>query len=692
MNKMNNLHAFLLLLFLLAISCVQQDSREAQKTLTRLEYTRNADPGALAPWLNHRDPKIRQKAVQTLGKIQDEQQIALLANRLDDPDAAVRGAAIFALGQLFSAKAEPYLVEASQKETDKFNRLKLLEALGKSGTNKSANELNDFLGSNDPDFRKAAALSMGILAWRGFFPTEISPILGQMIADKDPETAWHGAYALYRIGALRSFEDFSAGLATPHPLARFFVLKGLERMAFLINSPQFKKQKNQPQYRDLLSQYNARSFRDQIAAQLQDSAWYVQVAALEALRTIKDDNYQQQIAALLDHAHPQVRTVAIRTMGAFKNWLTRKEMRRLYKDADDWRIKGEALVVLGLVTPAEALTHVKDELLNQPWPQTYYAIRTLDSLRTTDPRKPLKEEEPATRLLMQLADGITPAQTTAALEALVDRPKPPAVTYFIDKLKRNDLAITTVVASYLALIDTPKPTEAVAPLIDTFHKFEAPRDLEAMEPIITALDSIASQEAVPFLNEQLKNPYPSIREAAQRALVHITGKKNIPLPAVDEIYPVRMDFPPLSPDSNYSAIFKTAAGNFTIKLAPEKAPLTVANFVHLVKKKFYNGILFHRVVPGFVTQAGDPRGDGWGGPGYAILCEYNDLTYERGMVGMALAGKDTGGSQFFVTHTPQPHLNGRYTIFGEISEGLDIVDRVTKYDKIEQANIVVKKK
>ena len=89
-----------------------------------------------------------------------------------------------------------------------------------------------------------------------------------------------------------------------------------------------------------------------------------------------------------------------------------------------------------------------------------------------------------------------------------------------------------------------------------------------------------------------------------------------------------------------------------------------------------------------MVQAGDPRGDGWGGPGYSIPCEYNDLFYERGMVGMAHAGKDTGGSQFFITHTPQPHLNGRHTAFGKVVAGLDVIDRIEIYDQIYQAEFI----
>src|SRR5436190_3128525 len=124
------------------------------------------------------------------------------------------------------------------------------------------------------------------------------------------------------------------------------------------------------------------------------------------------------------------------------------------------------------------------------------------------------------------------------------------------------------------------------------------------------------------------------------------------------------------------AVVTTTKGSFTIELLPEDAPLTVDNFVQLARRGYYRGIVFHRVVPNFVIQDGDPRGDGNGGPGYAIRCEVNEVPYDRGAVGMALSGKDTGGSQWFVTHSPQPHLDGGYTVFGRVVAGMNVVDAI----------------
>jgi len=121
-------------------------------------------------------------------------------------------------------------------------------------------------------------------------------------------------------------------------------------------------------------------------------------------------------------------------------------------------------------------------------------------------------------------------------------------------------------------------------------------------------------------------------------------------------------------------------GSFVIQLDGQNAPNTCAMFLDLIKRGYYDNLTFHRVVPDFVVQGGDPRGDGWGGPGYTIRSEWNRSTYQKSAVGIAHDGKDTGGSQFFVTLSEQPHLNARYTIFGEVVEGMDVVEQVQQGD------------
>jgi len=135
------------------------------------------------------------------------------------------------------------------------------------------------------------------------------------------------------------------------------------------------------------------------------------------------------------------------------------------------------------------------------------------------------------------------------------------------------------------------------------------------------------------------------------------------------------------------AVVNTDKGAFILELLAQEAPLNVDNFVQLAQKGYFDNITFHRVVPNFVVQGGDPRGDGNGGPGYQIRCEINEVPYERGAVGMALSGKDTGGSQWFVTHSPQPHLDGGYTVFGRVTSGMEVVDKIVRGDRILSINV-----
>ncbi|HID38605.1 MAG TPA: peptidylprolyl isomerase [Calditrichaeota bacterium] len=127
---------------------------------------------------------------------------------------------------------------------------------------------------------------------------------------------------------------------------------------------------------------------------------------------------------------------------------------------------------------------------------------------------------------------------------------------------------------------------------------------------------------------------------------------------------------------------ETEKGTLRIALFPQKAPFTVKNFLKLAQSGFYNNLTFHRVVPDFVIQGGDPLGDGWGGPGYVIPSEDNFLPFTRGSLGMATSGYDTGGCQFFICQSEQSHLNGNYTLFGKVIENIEIIDSILPGDKI----------
>jgi len=145
----------------------------------------------------------------------------------------------------------------------------------------------------------------------------------------------------------------------------------------------------------------------------------------------------------------------------------------------------------------------------------------------------------------------------------------------------------------------------------------------------------------------------------------------------------------IDPKKKYSVSMNTNKGLIEIELYPEHAPKTVNNFVFLAKEGYYDGILFHRVINDFMIQGGDPTGTGRGGPGYKFEDEFkgNPLKHERCVISMANAGPNTNGSQFFITHSSQPHLNGKHTVFGKVKNGQEVVDLIEQSDKMEQVTV-----
>lgn len=139
----------------------------------------------------------------------------------------------------------------------------------------------------------------------------------------------------------------------------------------------------------------------------------------------------------------------------------------------------------------------------------------------------------------------------------------------------------------------------------------------------------------------------------------------------------------------YGVTIETNRGNIELELYPEHAPNTVNNFVFLAREGYYDGVTFHRVIADFMIQGGDPTGTGAGGPGYKFACEVadNPLRHERGVISMANAGRDTNGSQFFITHLRQPHLDGNHTVFGKVVTGQQVVDAIEQNDTMTRVSV-----
>lgn len=146
----------------------------------------------------------------------------------------------------------------------------------------------------------------------------------------------------------------------------------------------------------------------------------------------------------------------------------------------------------------------------------------------------------------------------------------------------------------------------------------------------------------------------------------------------------------INPKKKYRVTIETSRGQIEIELYPQYAPKTVNNFVFLAREGFYDGVTFHRVISNFMIQGGDPTGTGSGGPGYRFEDEVKDnpLKHETGVLSMANAGPNTNGSQFFITHSPQPHLNGKHTVFGKVIKGMNVVNTIRQGDAMTQLSVI----
>jgi cyclophilin family peptidyl-prolyl cis-trans isomerase len=252
-------------------------------------------------------------------------------------------------------------------------------------------------------------------------------------------------------------------------------------------------------------------------------------------------------------------------------------------------------------------------------------------------------------------------------------------------LNSDDPVVRAAAANALGEL---KPPGGAAALAEAYRLGQRDATYVARAASLGALAAYGAADAVPVLNAALADKDWAVRVRAAALLKGLD-------PASDA--DVRMRPAPTSHAAEFYAApgivtppvstqiyFEVDRGLIQIELAVLDAPLTVESFITLARRKFFDGLPFHRVVPDFVVQGGDPRGDGEGGPGCTIRDELNERPYLRGTVGMALDWADTGGSQFFITHAPQPQLDDRYTVFGRVIEGMEIVDQIQPWDVIRR--------
>ena len=441
-----------------------------------------------------------------------------------------------------------------------------------------------------------------------------------------------------------------------------------------------------------------------------DSA-YTRAFAIKGLAALKDPEAVPLLLPLLDstHAESALTLEAIRAVGRIGDAHAEPLlMKLLYTRGLNPMVRAETLLALGDSAGAVSVDAFVDFLVDpQPTvrvaalqgfskrdddsfltvlsgldPDPHWSVRAAlaSVLGTKDPSRALP------RLMPMLSDADARV-IPSVLTALTKLKAPEVGKVLLDQLINADVGVRTAAATNIGDV---KPDGGVDALIAAYKRGEADLVFDSRAAAIEALSKYGAAAAVPTLRAALKDKDWAVRVKAAELLKGLdptieTAHAIRPAPALRA---AKYDDPALvNPTVSPHVYIETEKGTIEIELDVLDAPLTSDNFIALASKGYFDGLTLHRVVGNFVMQGGDPRGDGDGGPGYSIRDELNQEPYLRGTVGMALAWRDTGGSQFFITHSPQPHLDARYTVFGRVVAGMEVVDRITQGDVMTRVRV-----
>jgi cyclophilin family peptidyl-prolyl cis-trans isomerase len=276
----------------------------------------------------------------------------------------------------------------------------------------------------------------------------------------------------------------------------------------------------------------------------------------------------------------------------------------------------------------------------------------------------------------------------AVLAALAAVKAPDVERILLEHLRADDPVVRAAAATALGEL---RPAAGVDALAAAYQAAGRDPTYVARGAALAALAKYGATAAEPTLTAALADKDWAVRVRAASLLKTLDPARDTaaairPAPASIDAATLASS-PIVSPPYSTHVFVDTDKGTFQVELAVLDAPLTVHSFVTLARKGFFDGLSIHRVVPGFVLQDGDPRGDGEGGPGYTLRDEMNERPYLRGTVGMALDWQDTGGSQYFITYGPQPHLDGRYTVFGTVISGMEVVEQLRQWDVVRRVRV-----
>ncbi len=607
------------------------------------EDQRRFEP-VLAGHLSHADASVRARAARAVGRLQDSTTVAAMTPLVRDPDVGVRREAVFALGQIGHRSARAAL-EGALLDRDADTRGLAVEALGKLLDPAATGRVSAFLRAQSPAHRRHAAVAL----WRLADTTAVDALIARL-GDADASVRWRVVYALEKlVMPARIVPAVTPLLADADPLVRAHAARTLGRQ-------------------------RSRLASDALHGALRDSDAPTVVNAIRALQQVADSSQTGTATALMrlltSHADPHVRVTAATALADGFVWAGAPMEAAAAAEASlhtgmqdrDAATRGacaRALLVrrgFAMWRPVslaaeDSVVYVRTAVLDGLRAMPEADQRTLapqvvtELERAMTPARPLLERMTAIDVLGALAGrhrGTAYGQRVPALRAL---------------LTDRDMLIVASAAGALA---EAGDSASVPALLAAYAERAADADADARLSIRDALRSLAGRART----DSLEQAHPAPAASAEPAAGFET------------------------PPTTRRARLHTSAGIIEWEFLAADAPQTVRNFVTLARRGYFDGLRVHRVVPDFVIQDGDPTGTGSGGPGWSIRCEYNRQRYESGMVGMALSGKDTGGSQWFITLAPQPHLDGRYTIFARVTAGLDVARRIVQGDRIARVELI----
>jgi len=673
--------------------------------IMRAEDERRWD-NSLGSLLSDKDARVRKRTALALGRIGDERALPVLAESLkSDRDNDVRQMCAFAIGEIESpAGVEPLIAVLGNTREPAAVRARAVEALGKIGAVLLSNTASPGGQPKTPkvedkgltQIRLAILEALNFESGRRSMPDRATILLGLTAALRvRPEGA--GPVIVKFLG----YSDPRIVADALNAMARLRVKENNDQIRQLLNHGDAIVRANAARVSGVAEDKGA--FDALLARALSDVDMRVRASAIRALGSLKD---VRAVDPLVKRGN-----TLIASASASQNELLEISSalgRLLPNHANE-----DAVAFLRQM---HRLTRGEAVEVETAFARVAPGIYQNDPCRAGDSRPKSNWRQVSRRAqgLAAIKDVITGAATGSAgdtalkeaqmeLAVMLRRSSTPtlAVPDILQAYGSFKLADTSAVAlsrmrdadvivraTAAELLGEQAPNEAnTSALIAALPV--ALRDKDLNDAAIATLEALAKQKSA-TANEAIKTALESPDHLIRRRAVGLL-KANGVGDFSSRIGTVRTR----NTVADYrraiarggrkvTATVMTSRGAFTIEFLTEDAPLTVDNFIQLARKGYFNGQTIPRVVPNFVIQAGDPRGDQNGGPGYQIRCEVNEAPYDRAAVGMALSGKDTGGSQWFVTHSPQPHLDGGYTVFGRVIRGMDVVDNIARGDTIRR--------